>query len=394
METSELSVSERERFLLSALQTDTSARARRRARILLDALAGKEIALVARELKTSPARIQYVLRAFEEKRLASFSAAALKRVTAPPKPRRASPPLTAQTSLRVAARRIIAHQAAKLKHTEQGVRFGSDIEAVHAMRVACRRMNSAFRLFRDYLPKARTKKLRRTLEELRDVLGAARNLDVLRADLETFRADAAEADRAELQRVADAWDAERAIQQRALIELLDSEKFQEWRKQLDAFLNEKEENHSPHIAAILPALLWQQYGAVRAYETEIGNASLEELHGLRIQIKRLRYTLEFFAETFGEKPDALLEPLIALQDELGVIHDAAVAGQALTGFVTAEAHAAKRAGQAAPDFRAIAAYHADLQARIQARRAQLSDLWECVIASSFRERLAQITAQL
>jgi len=396
VETHNLSLTERERFTLHALLDDSSIRARRRARMVLDWAEGQDYKIIARTLQTRVPRVQRVTAAFLEKRLDIFSAAARKRVLISPQRERPRERfhLTAQTSMGEAARQILDHQFSKLRRFEQAVHTSEDVEAVHDMRVACRRINSALRLFKNYLPAKRVKKLRAVLEQLRDLLGAARNLDVLSADLETHRALVVEQENAPLQSLAEAWRGERATQQNALVERLDSADYRVWCERMDAFLAENENDSSPRVADVLPALLWKQYGAVRVYETRLAGATLEELHALRIDIKRLRYTLEFFSDAFDEKPAALIEPLIALQDQLGLIQDAVVAGHALTDFIAAQARAAQRAGKALADFQAVAAYHAHLQRRIAELRLELPEQWAMVVAQTFREQLAQLTAQL
>ncbi|HNL22169.1 MAG TPA: CHAD domain-containing protein, partial [Rhodocyclaceae bacterium] len=71
-----------------------------------------------------------------------------------------------------------------------------------------------------------------------------------------------------------------------------------------------------------PALIWEAYARVRAYEPLIADAPIETLHALRIEGKRLRYTLEFFSCLL---PARRLKPYLAtlnqLQDELGLIND-------------------------------------------------------------------------
>lgn len=382
--------------MLHALLADSSSRARRRARIVLDWADGKEKLEIARALNSRHPHIHRVTIAFQEKRLASFSAAALRRAAtpSPQKNAREIPPLTAQSSMRAAARKILAHQFSKLERVESDVRAANDVEAVHDMRVACRRINSAFRLFKAYLPNKRVKKLRGVMEQLRDTLGAARNLDVLGADLETYATNASDVERAQLNSVLAAWRDERASEQTKLLELLDSADFAKWRERREKFLAENDADASPRVADVLPTLLWKQYGAVRAYETRLNQATLEELHALRIDIKRLRYTLEFFAEAFGDKPTEMLEPLVALQDQLGLMQDAVVAGQALTDFIVTQASDAQENNTPLADFQAIAAYHAHLQNRIQELRAQLPERCSMVTDASYRQVLAQATAQL
>lgn len=48
---------------------------------------------------------------------------------------------------------------------------------------------------------------------------------------------------------------------------------------------------------------------------------VSELHNLRIAAKRLRYTLEIFADVLPSSTSAMLEEITRVQEELGVLHD-------------------------------------------------------------------------
>lgn len=48
---------------------------------------------------------------------------------------------------------------------------------------------------------------------------------------------------------------------------------------------------------------------------------VEELHAMRIAVKRLRYTLEIFRSLFDGEAEPVLETLKKLQDLLGEVHD-------------------------------------------------------------------------
>lgn len=52
--------------------------------------------------------------------------------------------------------------------------------------------------------------------------------------------------------------------------------------------------------------------------------SVHQLHNMRIAAKRLRYTLEIFADVLPEACVPLLEEITRIQDELGVLHDSDV----------------------------------------------------------------------
>jgi len=325
-----------------------------------------------------------------------------KEVAAQPAPVKLA--LAADETVAQAARVILAVQFEKLRSFEGAVRDEDDIDAIHDMRVASRRMASAVRLFRKYLPAKKVKKLRPTLEEVRDLLGAVRNLDVLRANLEDYCKGVSAGESAGLDAVSNAWRDARDAKQRELVKLLDSVDYEDWVARMDAFLKEKDKGDAPRVSDVVPALIWKQYGTVRAYDARLKITSLEELHALRIDIKRLRYTLEFFREVLfpkqdsgeanGSKASAVIEPLVALQDHLGTLQDAVVAGQALTDFITEQAQEAKKRGEIAGEFQAVAMYHAHLQERIRALREELPAHWEIILLPQYREDLARATAAL
>ena len=60
---------------------------------------------------------------------------------------------------------------------------------------------------------------------------------------------------------------------------------------------------------------------------------LKELHNLRISIKRLRYSMEFFAINYGEELQDFLKVLADLQEQLGDIHDCDVVETVLTDYL-------------------------------------------------------------
>lgn len=50
----------------------------------------------------------------------------------------------------------------------------------------------------------------------------------------------------------------------------------------------------------------------------------DELHNMRISVKRLRYTMEFFAVSYDNRFSDFVDTIIDLQDILGDIHDSDV----------------------------------------------------------------------
>ncbi|HEU0116679.1 MAG TPA: CHAD domain-containing protein [Thermomicrobiales bacterium] len=114
------------------------------------------------------------------------------------------------------------------------------------------------------------------------------------------------------------------------------------------------EANARHLLGVRMAEFYALAPAVRA------GGPPERLHDLRIAAKRLRYTLELFASTFGEAGERQIERLKTVQEQLGELrdHDARIALIAdELGRVEAETAArleAALAGAAEPDIGAIA----------------------------------------
>ena len=69
-------------------------------------------------------------------------------------------------------------------------------------------------------------------------------------------------------------------------------------------------------------VLPQRVEEVYSWEQYIKNPEFrEELHNMRISVKRLRYTMEFFAVNYDNNYSDFLDIIIDLQDILGDIHD-------------------------------------------------------------------------
>src|SRR5262249_50008344 len=79
------------------------------------------------------------------------------------------------------------------------------------------------------------------------------------------------------------------------------------------------------VRHLLPAMIYDRLAAVRAYEGVIDVAPEPTLHALRIEFKRLRYTVSLFDAVLGSQISEFIDELRTIQDTLGQIHDAATA---------------------------------------------------------------------
>ena len=95
---------------------------------------------------------------------------------------------------------------------------------------------------------------------------------------------------------------------------------------------------SPHrVRDTAGSRIWTAYEHVRAYESVLKWADVATLHQLRIEAKRLRYTLEFVREALGPEAPALISRVVALQDHLGAMNDADIASHMARAFLVEHA---------------------------------------------------------
>ena len=324
-----------------------------------------------------------------------------------PQPERVSAPVHANgpraigvlpdDSLPEAARKVIKYHFARMRAKERGTRDGSDLEDLHNMRVATRRMRAAWRVFDDAFKPGKTRKLRRRLRILADRLGAVRDLDVLIDGLESYRLGLDPDQQPGLEPLLALWRRQRSSDRDLLIDELDSGRYAEFLDEMKEFLeagaNEAANVASPtlphRIRDRVPSQIWAAYEAVRAFELVLPWADVETLHQLRIASKWLRYDLEFFGETLGPDSTRLLERVVALQDFLGCLHDADVAAKLARDVLVARAGELSRA-----ETEAIGAYLHSRERELARRRRALGPVWRAVVGAPFRRALGRATAAL
>lgn len=294
-----------------------------------------------------------------------------------------------------AGRRIMAFHFARLRKLEAAA-LEADEEAIHDMRVAIRRLRAALRIAGPYYKRKVVRSFRADLRDLADRLGAARDLDViLNHGLAFAQRQPSDAPKP------DAWldhlQLRRADAQRDLVQFLGSKRSVKFVEAFEAFVTEPgvavttsaHPSGSPRVCDVIPAAVWTQYAAVRAYEA-VERPSLESLHALRIEFKRLRYLLEFFQEVLGAGTAHLIELTVGAQDHLGLLHDADVTAKMLGAYLAEHA----TSGMSAGDLAAVVAYLSEVQAEIQARQDQFPELWHEITDKSFRKQLAKLLSNV
>jgi CHAD domain-containing protein len=126
------------------------------------------------------------------------------------------PGLSEDDPYAVAAAKIVAVRSRELGDHASGVLDVSDIERVHDMRVATRRLRAALEVFEPCFPPKRFRAALREVKELADALGERRDRDVTIAALDEFAEAMGRADRAGIASLAERLRAEQAEANEAL----------------------------------------------------------------------------------------------------------------------------------------------------------------------------------
>ncbi|HET6776302.1 MAG TPA: CHAD domain-containing protein, partial [Actinomycetota bacterium] len=184
-------------------------------------------------------------------------------------------------------------------------------------------------------------RLRSELGWVADALGAVRDLDVQREQLEAWIAKAEAPDRQPLRALDGVMEKEQARARVTMLRTLDSRRHERLVTSFSRFVRRGPPRSSrggrvPAVAAA-PDLISTRYDrVVKARKRVKRDPSPERYHRLRIRCKRLRYALEFFADLYGPPARKPIRRLAALQDILGLMQDAAVAVDRLRKLATQE----------------------------------------------------------
>jgi triphosphatase len=307
-----------------------------------------------------------------------------------------SPGVAADDPLAEAGRKVLRFHFARMLGYEAGTRSGGQIEDLHRMRVATRRMRAAWRLFGDAY---RPRRARRYVAELRavaDRLGAVRDLDVLSDGLAAYMGGVSAAERDALEPLVGAWRDRRESARRELVTLLDGGGYRRFVADYLGFVETEGaaaraiEATQPHrVRDTASSRIWGAYEQVRAYDSTLAWADLATVHQLRIAGKRLRYALEFFREALGPETSGLVAKVTTLQDHLGALNDADVATRLGREFLVASA-----AKLTPHTIEAVGRFLGVRDRDVARLRRSLPAAWRPVAAESFRRALGRAVSSL
>lgn len=239
-------------------------------------------------------------------------------------------------SLPAFAGQVLLERFQKMTAEVRAVSEG-DVEALHRMRVASRRLRTGLRLFSDLFEGRQARRWRREISALARSLGDGRNVDVQMESLESFLAAAPPKLRPGPERLLLRLRQRRqALQPTIAAEVgrffggpMPAAMTGAFRGLLErSLLEPSEEDLSGRAARSLLPLL----AGLLSYGNVVGTGDAEGLHGMRIAAKRLRYA----AEIYGSHGEALIDVTGEIQTLLGRIHDGDVWLAFLPGFIDDE----------------------------------------------------------
>ena len=203
----------------------------------------------------------------------------------------------------------------------------SDIEGVHSMRVATRRLRSALRDFMPLMKKHRLQNAREDLKEIAAALGAVRDHDVAIVALETLQIKAKSALINDgIGVLIEERRRQREDARRNLAKTLDRDRLDRIQKRFQNALTKavKPGKSADRISfnkagRDLTADGWREL-------QQLGSSlyapfRVEEIHEMRIAAKRLRYAIELFVACWGEKISPFANEISKMQTFLGELHD-------------------------------------------------------------------------
>lgn len=222
---------------------------------------------------------------------------------------------------------LMRDQLEAIQAHERGTRLGTDPEELRKMRAAVRRHRAILGAARDMFDPEWLESLRRELDWLGKVLGGLRDLDVLRDYLRTELASLRSPGRVAGQALLDRLDAERDRARNGMLATLDSPRYAKLLDRLEKAVQR------PRIVGAdlsLRAIAAGQFKKLRkAVKTLSKHPSDDDLHAVRIKVKRARYAAELAQMQVGRPAKRFVARAKAVQAILGEHQDAVVAEERL-----------------------------------------------------------------
>ncbi len=247
--------------------------------------------------------------------------------------------IASEQSLNQVVRQIFLNCLDQALANESSVLYIDDIEGVHQMRVGLRRLRAAFKLFRSLIPKQITSEQIAPLTSVLQQLGEARDWDVF-ID-ESLLPMSQSTEHTQMGVLLSEANERRTAIYRQLQSMFSEPAYNSGLNHLYHWIDDFAWNHQISgkrqrrlewsISQFAHSQLQKQHDKIIAYHENLEALDTEELHDLRIEIKKQRYAVEFLQPLYPKQDSNRYQrALKQLQDSLGQANDITTAHRLLS----------------------------------------------------------------
>ena len=228
-----------------------------------------------------------------------------------------------------AAKIILRSLLQVIKTNESYIEKDLDTEFLHDYRVAVRRTRSALGQIKNVFPKETTLRFKKDFSFIGKLSNQLRDLDVYLLKKDAYTALLPSFLRDDIDPLFDYLSNKRSKALKQVVRSFESNKYRQIFKEWEKFLNEPQKdapgasNADLSILTLAQKRIYKQYRSiVESINQILENIDDKKLHALRIECKKLRYLMEFFASLFSlKKMNTLTKQLKKLQNKLGNLND-------------------------------------------------------------------------
>ncbi len=257
--------------------------------------------------------------------------------------------IPAQMPARSAVSSIITVMIKKQRLTEDGVIKDIDTEFLHHYRVAIRMVRAAIAQLKVVFPEQDVPILKQRFGDLARKTNKLRDLDVFILDKERYMNLLPQSMRNDLRPMFDDFQNSRQAEAKRISRWIASKTYHNEMGELQALFNngysamETLWSEKPSIDLAINKIQ-KTYKKIYKAATEISHTTPDEaIHKIRIDCKKLRYLLYFFASQFDKKKiKVVAKHLKKLQDKLGIFNDLTVQGDFLKNYLYQLEHKPKK----------------------------------------------------
>lgn len=252
-----------------------------------------------------------------------------------------SPKISGVEPARKAIFAMIEPMLEKARLNEDGIkRTPQDIEFLHEYRVSLRKSRSLVSLFKDVFPPRQLVSIKQEMGDLGRSTNQLRDLDVYLLEQSDYESLLPASLRAGIREMFDDFSAQHKSAKSKVKRWLSSKTYENKITKLQATFAKPDalastDASEQQIYALVTNKLHKRYKKIAKLGSRITPETPDdEVHELRIECKKFRYLMEFFAPLYKQnKVKLLIKKLKKLQDTLGKFNDFSVQQESLNAYL-------------------------------------------------------------